>query len=249
MKKNLKIKELPLGERPYEKLEKYGPEALSNAELLAIIIRTGNRNETSISLAQRVLMQDDEGRGPAYLHGVSLEQLRTIKGIGKVKAIQIKAVMEFSKRVASTFTRDNKVTIESSMDVSKLLMEDLRHLKKEVFKAILLNTKRQVIRQIDISVGSLNASFGFPNITLSATTIVSAPNTIPFSTFCATFFAFANADFSALSQGSPDKSKLFSSISLGKTKNDVFNCFKSILRRGEADAKIIFSINFYTYTT
>lgn len=162
MKKNLKIKELPLGERPYEKLEKYGPEALSNAELLAIIIRTGNRNETSISLAQRVLMQDDEGRGPAYLHGVSLEQLRTIKGIGKVKAIQIKAVMEFSKRIASTFTRDNKVTIESSMDVSKLLMEDLRHLKKEVFKAILLNTKRQVIRQIDISVGSLNASIVHP---------------------------------------------------------------------------------------
>lgn len=162
MTRNLKIKELPLDERPYEKLEKYGPEMLSNAELLAIIIRSGNRNETSVSLAQRILMQDDEGKGPAYLHDVSLEQLRTIKGIGKVKAIQIKALMEFSKRVASTFSSNSKVTIRSSMDVSRLLMEEMRHLKKEVFKAILLNTKNQVIKQIDVSVGSLNASIVHP---------------------------------------------------------------------------------------
>lgn len=162
MIKNLKIKELPLDERPYEKLEKYGPEMLSNAELLAIIIRSGSKNETSVSLAQRILMQDNEGRGPAFLHSISLQQLRNIKGIGKVKAIQIKATMEFSKRIATTLSNNKKITIRTAMDVSKMLMEEMRHLKKEVFKAVLLNTKNQVIRQIDISIGSLNASIVHP---------------------------------------------------------------------------------------
>ncbi|NSW89503.1 MAG: DNA repair protein RadC [Firmicutes bacterium] len=162
MTKKLKVKDLPLDERPYEKLEKYGPEMLSNAELLAIIIKCGSRNETSVSLAQRILMQDDEGKGLAYLHDISLEQLRTLKGIGKVKAIQIKALMEFSKRIASTFSSNGRVTIRCSSDVSRLLMEEMRHLKKEVFKTILLNTKNQLIKQINVSVGSLNASIVHP---------------------------------------------------------------------------------------
>jgi len=102
MVERLKMKDLPLNERPYEKLEKYGAEMLSDAELLAIIIKTGTRNETSVALAQRILARDEEGKGIAALHDFSLEQLRAINGIGKVKAIQIKAVMELSKRIAST---------------------------------------------------------------------------------------------------------------------------------------------------
>ena len=162
MTKMLKIKDLPLDERPYEKLEKYGPEMLSNAELLAIIIKCGNRSETSVSLAQRILMQDEEGKGPAYLHNISLEQLRTLKGIGKVKAIQIKALMEFSKRIASTLSSNEKVVIRCSSDVSRLLMEEMRYLKKEVFKTILVNTKNQLIKLINVSIGSLNASIVHP---------------------------------------------------------------------------------------
>jgi len=162
MEKQLKIKDLPLDERPYEKLEKYGPEMLSNAELLAIIIRCGNKNETSVSLANRILMQDDEGKGLTYLYDVSLEQLRSIKGIGRVKAIQIIALMEFSKRVATTFPNNRRITIKSSYDVSKLLMEEMRHLKKEVFKVILLNTKNRMIKQVNVSIGSLNASIVHP---------------------------------------------------------------------------------------
>ncbi len=162
MTSKLKIKDLPLDERPYEKLEKYGPDVLSNAELLAIIIRCGNRNETSVSLAQRLLMQDEEGRGPAYLHNLSLEQLRKLKGIGRVKAIQIKALMEFSKRVASTFSNNGKIVIRCSSDVSRLLMEEMRHLKKEVFKTILVNTKNQLIKLVNVSIGSLSASIVHP---------------------------------------------------------------------------------------
>lgn len=161
-KYKLKIKDLPLDERPYEKLEKYGAEMLSNAELLAIIIKSGSRDETSVSLAQRILLQDTEGKGPAYLHYISLEELRKIKGIGRVKAVQIKALMELSKRIASTYSRIDRVKIRSSVDISRLLMEDMRHLKKEVFKTILLNTKNQVIKQVNVSIGSLNASIVHP---------------------------------------------------------------------------------------
>lgn len=158
----LKMKDLPLSERPYEKLEKLGAEMLSNAELLAIIIRTGSQSETSVALAQRIIKQDDGGKGLAFLHDVSLDQLRTIRGIGKVKAIQIKALMELSKRVASSFRLDNKTAITSPEDICALLMEEMRYLKKEVFKVVLLNTKNCVIKYLNISVGSLNASIVHP---------------------------------------------------------------------------------------
>ncbi len=83
---NLKMKDMPSGERPYEKLEKCGAEVLSNAELLAIVIRTGNRHETSVALAQRILAMGEAGRGISFLYDLSLEELRAAKGIGRVKA-------------------------------------------------------------------------------------------------------------------------------------------------------------------
>lgn len=158
----LKMTDLPASERPYEKLEKLGAETLSNAELLAIIIRTGNRDETSVALAQRLLMQDEGGNGLAFLYNVSLEQLRKINGIGRVKAVQLKALMELSKRISSTFGMDKRLTLKSPEDVSGLLMEEMRHLNKEVFKVILLNTKNHLIKHMNISVGSLNASVVHP---------------------------------------------------------------------------------------
>lgn len=162
MDDRFRIKDLPLNERPYEKLEKYGAEILSDAELLAIVLRNGTKHETSVSLAQRVLAKDEEGLGIAALYNLSLEQLRTISGIGTVKAIQIKAVMELSKRIASGYGGNNKISIKSSYDVSRLIMEDMRHLRKEVFKAILLNTKNQLLKQINVSIGSLSSAIVHP---------------------------------------------------------------------------------------
>lgn len=155
------MKNLPVCERPYEKLEGYGPEMLSNAELLAIIIKTGTRNETSVSLAQKVIMQFEDS-SITSLHELSLEQLRNIKGIGKVKAIQIKAMLEFSKRMASTFIIDRKKAVNSPEDISRLIMEEMRHLKKEVFKVILMSSKNRIIRHVNVSVGSLTASIVHP---------------------------------------------------------------------------------------
>lgn len=162
MEYRLRMKDIPVNERPYEKLEKYGPETLSNAELLAIVIRTGSMEETSVALAQRLLTYGGNTGGVAFLHDMSVEELRRIKGIGRVKALQIKAVMELSKRVSASFINNNRVTIKSPVEVSTLLMEEMRHLKKEVFKIILLNTKNHVIKYLDVSVGSLNSSIVHP---------------------------------------------------------------------------------------
>ena len=162
MEYRLRMKDIPVSERPYEKLEKYGPECLSNAELLAIIIRTGSLEETSVALAQRLLLFGEGNGGIAFLHDLSVEELRKTKGIGKVKAIQIKAVMEISKRVSASLINNNKVTIKSPVEVSTLLMEEMRYLKKEVFKIILLNTKNHIIKYLNVSVGSLNSSIVHP---------------------------------------------------------------------------------------
>ena len=156
----LKIKELPLTERPYDKLETAGSENLSNAELLAVIIKTGTKEYTAVELAQLVIKLSHDGR-LSTLNNLSIEQLMQIKGIGRVKAIQIKAALELSKRIA---TSDGVVhhTIKSANDVSNLLMEDMRYLKKEMFKALLLDTKNQIIKVVDVSVGSLNSSIVHP---------------------------------------------------------------------------------------
>ncbi len=156
----MKIKELPIGERPYEKLEAIGAEQLSNAELLAVIIKTGTKAYTAIELAQHVLRLSHDGRISSLNH-LSIEQLKKIKGIGRVKAIQIKAALEFSKRVA---TSDGVFhhSVKSSNDVVNLMMEELRYLKKEIFKALLLDTKNQIIKITDISMGSLNSSIVHP---------------------------------------------------------------------------------------
>ncbi len=156
----LKIKELPICERPYEKMSEFGAEYLSNAELLAIIIKTGTKAYTAVELAQMVLKLSQDGR-LSSLNNLSIEQLMKVKGIGRVKAIQIKAVLEFSKRIATSNGVVRQV-VKSADDVSNLMMEEMRYLKKEMFKAILLDTKNKVLKIVSISTGSLNASIVHP---------------------------------------------------------------------------------------
>ncbi len=156
-KEKLRIKDLPENERPYERLQKYGPQVLSNAELMAIIIKTGTKNETSIDIARRLLKMDEEEIGLAFLNHLSLEELQNVRGIGKVKAIQIKTVMELAKRISST-GRSNRVVIKSPDDVSKYLMEEMRCLKQEEIRILILNTKNYVMKACTIAVGGLNVS-------------------------------------------------------------------------------------------
>lgn len=152
----IKIKELPELERPYEKLEWYGEKLLSNAELLAIIIKTGTKQETSVQLAQKVLnLNSTKTEGINFLRNITLEELMKIKGIGKVKAIQLKAVGELANRMA-TPTNHKKITIKEPYDLAKIMMEELRFLTKEIVKVVILNNKNQIIKIKDIAMGTTN---------------------------------------------------------------------------------------------
>ena len=121
----MKIKDLPETERPYERLEIYGEKSLSNAELLAIIIKTGTKEKTSIEIANQILnLNKNQDNGDLnFLREMSLEELAKIKGIGRVKAIQLKAICELSSRMSRPINY-RKLQIKGPNDVAKLLMED-----------------------------------------------------------------------------------------------------------------------------
>ena len=119
----IKMKDLPKTERPYEKLELFGEKTLSNAELLAIIIKTGTKDETATQLAQKILAIDKNANSLRFLEQITIEELMKIKGIGKVKAIQLKAVCEIAKRMSKPF--DNK----------KIIVKQPKDILKEVVKS------------------------------------------------------------------------------------------------------------------
>ena len=151
----MKIKELPLSERPYEKLENYGAENLSNAELLAIIIKTGTKEKTSVSIAQEILNLKENADNLRFLQDISLEEFMQIKGVGKVKAIQLKAVCELTKRIARPIN-NRKIVIKSPEDVANILIPELRYEKREIAKVIILNTKNVIQKIVNISLGGAN---------------------------------------------------------------------------------------------
>ncbi len=148
----LKIKELPKSERPYEKLEKYGEKMLSNAELLAIIIKTGTKEENSIDIANRILLMSNSLKG---LQNLSLTELENIKGIGKVKAIQLKSICELAKRMSKE--NDIMFQVKSPQDVAKIFFEEFKIEKQEIFKIIILNTKNYIIKIIDFAKGKIDS--------------------------------------------------------------------------------------------
>ena len=100
----IKMRELPISERPYEKLEMYGAKNLSNAELLAIIIKTGTKEENSVTIAQKILKLKGVNK-PEDLQNIAITEFMSIKGIGKVKAIQLRAVCELAKRMSRPVRR------------------------------------------------------------------------------------------------------------------------------------------------
>lgn len=151
------IKELPEEQRPREKLLNQGAEALTNEELLALIIRTGGQKETAMDLARRLVACFG---GLRSLTDVTCEELMAIKGIGLAKAAQIIAVVELAKRLSVEGARRPK--IRSPRDAAELLMPEMRYLKKEVFKVMLLDTKNQLIAVEKISQGALNSSIVHP---------------------------------------------------------------------------------------
>ena len=159
LEKNYTIKELPMTERPREKLYSHGPEALSNEELLAIIIRTGNKKDSAIDLARKILSRDN--RGLVYLRDTTLQELMETKGVGECKAAQILAAIEIGKRLNFKEAL-SKVKVNEPSTIANLYMDEMRYLQKEHFRVVLLDTKNQIIVTEEISVGTLNASIVHP---------------------------------------------------------------------------------------
>ena len=159
------IKNLPQAERPREKIISGGIASLTNAELLAVLIGSGNKEASVMTLAERVLAADSTGL--LYLNDCSYEELCQIEGIGPAKSAIILAAVELGRRLM-TAPRKRKVSITRSDEIAALYMEKMRYLKKENLKVLLLNAKNEIMMTEDVSTGSLMTSEAHPREVFSA---------------------------------------------------------------------------------
>jgi DNA repair protein RadC len=152
----MKIKDLPSSSRPRERFLKYGPETLSDAELFAILLRTGSRGENVIDMSNRLIAE----YGLDKLFDCSLKELEKIKGIGENKAMQILTISEIQKRINQSKNPVKKITC--GKDVFNYFHDRLKDKKEENFYVILLDTKNQIIKEELITKGVLDASIVHP---------------------------------------------------------------------------------------
>ena len=154
---HLTVKELPLSERPYEKCEKYGAVALSDAELLAVIIRTGTKKQRAIDLAITILNYSDTNSGLKGLNYFSMKELMNINGIGRVKAIELLCVAELTKRMAKEKHQES-IKLVTPQSVADYYMQDMRHLSTEQVLLLMLDSKNKILKDMIISTGTVNTS-------------------------------------------------------------------------------------------
>ena len=171
----IKIKDLPITERPYEKLEMYGEKMLSNSELLAIIIKNGTKEFTAIDISNKILNKINNNLRD--LQDISLDEFKDIQGIGKVKAIQLKAICELTKRMSRPIN-DAKVQIKNTKDIAEIFMEELRYEKREIVKLVLLNTKNIIMKVMDVSFGGTSSAIIEPKDILIEAIKIGAPKII-----------------------------------------------------------------------
>ena len=153
----LTVKELPLSERPYEKCEMYGAAYLSDAELLAVILRTGTKNLRSIDLAVNILNYPEANSGLKGLNYLTMKELTKINGIGRVKAIELLCLTELTKRMSKEIHRDS-LKLVTPKSVADYYMQDMRHLSREQIILVMLDSKSRVIKDMVISSGTVNTS-------------------------------------------------------------------------------------------
>lgn len=154
------MKSLSESERPYEKCEQFGASHLTDTELLAVILRTGSHGENALDLSRRILYYAGED-GLLGIHRFSKERLKKIRGIGRVKSIQILCISELAKRLAKAEACEMlQFTCPSS--IARYYMEDMRHEKQEIMKLLMLNSKSRLIGETDISKGTVNAALITP---------------------------------------------------------------------------------------
>ncbi len=177
--KSFTIHDLPVEERPRERLQKYGAGSLSATEIIALILGRGISGESVMVTAQRLISRFGSLGGIA---GASVEELSQIRGIGLAKAAQIKAAFELANRMDNSAAASEKAVIKKPEDVVGLVSGRLKGKKKEYFLAILLDTRSRLIKVAEISVGSLDSSVVHPRevfkeaISASAASVIFAHN-------------------------------------------------------------------------
>lgn len=159
--KKVTMKELPIEQQPYEKFRAKGADALSDAELLAIIIRTGTKNERAIDLSKRILSMPNCDNNILNIIELSLKDLLDINGIGMVKAVQIKCIAELSRRISKTAAA-KRLHMNNPETIADYYMEDLRFTNQEVAVLLMLDTKNRLIGEKIISKGTVKAALISP---------------------------------------------------------------------------------------
>jgi DNA repair protein RadC len=178
LKKSFTIRDLPVAERPRERLQKFGAEALSVSEILAVILGRGIAGESVTVTVQRLLSQFGDIKGLAE---ASVEEMAKVRGIGLAKAAQLKAAFELTSRLEG-YSGGNRPSVKTPEEVVGLVRGRLRAKKKEHFLAVLLDTRGQVIKISEISVGSLDTSIVHPRevfreaMTASAASVIFVHN-------------------------------------------------------------------------
>ncbi|MBQ1311330.1 MAG: DNA repair protein RadC [Blautia sp.] len=158
-----KISDIPKDQRPYEKCAKYGPEALSDSELLAVILRTGTKERNALSLANLLLTKADTSAYPgltSLLH-FSMAELRNVPGIGEVKAVQLKCVGELSRRISAHLARPG-ITFHDPKSIADYFMELLRHQEQEQLYSLMMDARGHNLGECLISMGTVDGTIASP---------------------------------------------------------------------------------------
>lgn len=154
---NENFSSLPQEDRPYERCIRHGVQSLSNRDLLAVILRTGAKGRNVLELAGELLKLVPEREGFTGLRRLSLTELSKVKGIGKVKAVQLKCLLEIARRMAREEVGEGTYFMSPST-VANYYMEDLRHEEQEVLLLLMLNQRGRLIKERYMFKGTVNAS-------------------------------------------------------------------------------------------
>lgn len=158
---SISMKELPSSEQPYERCLLSGAQSLTDAQLLAVILKTGSRKESALQLAQRLLMEQEQHPGLDGLLYMKLPDYLKIHGIGQIKAVTLLCVVELAKRLSLCRHRASMV-LNDSESVAHYYMELMNSYQKEHFYCLLLDGKNALIKELEISIGTVNASLASP---------------------------------------------------------------------------------------
>ena len=161
MNNETSMRELPAPERPYERCQQAGPQALSDAELLAVLLRTGTKGQNVLETARKILALDPATPGLLGLYHLTWNEYKRVPGIGEVKAVQLACISELAKRMSRGSVRREEVFL-SPESVALYYMEEMRHREKEELRTAYLDTKGRLLADLCLSVGTVNSSLVSP---------------------------------------------------------------------------------------